>query len=182
MDKLTIALDDFSRVMKGVDEVLGNQELRENIRRAVADIPPLVAETRTTVASARETLSNIDKVVGNLEGLTAPLGERGEQLAELLISSIENMDILTGDMSKFAYALNSSEGTVGRLIRDRELYDNLNTVAKDIDYVVRQLSGQIKIISNRLDPIVNDIRVFTDAIARDPGSIIRGAVQPSIRK
>jgi hypothetical protein len=29
---------------------------------------------------------------------------------------------------------------------------------------------------------MDDIRVFTDKIARNPGSIVRGAVEPSIRK
>ncbi len=192
MDRLAVALDDFSRVMKGVDEILGDQELRGNIRSAIDDIPVLVAEARQAVGEARTVLGNagnsienIDRVVvsaennlRNIEGLTEPLGQRGEQLSELIITSIENIDVLTGDLSKFAYALNNSDGTIARLVREPELYDNVNQVVKNVNIVVTRVYQQIQ----DLRPIMDDIRVFTDKIARNPGSIVRGAVEPSIRK
>jgi phospholipid/cholesterol/gamma-HCH transport system substrate-binding protein len=192
MDRLSIALDDFSRVMKGVDEILGDQELRGTLRTAIDEIPVLVAdarqavgEARTVLGSANNTLGNIDNVVAsaetnlkNIEGITKPLGERGEQLAELIISSIENIDVLSSDLAKFAYALNSSDGTIARLVREPELYDNVNQVVKNVNTVVIRVYQQLQ----DLRPIMDDIRVFTDKIARNPGSIVRGAVEPSIRK
>ena len=55
-------------------------------------------------------------------------------------------------------------------MHDRELYDNLNGAAANIEELSRQLR-----------PILNDARVFTDKIARHPERLgVRGAMQKHI--
>ena len=51
--------------------------------------------------------------------------------------------------------------------RRAELYQNLNRAAINVERISRQLR-----------PIVNDVRIFTDKIARDPGRLgVRGALR-----
>ena len=60
-----------------------------------------------------------------------------------------------------------SETTFGKLMHDRELYDNINQAAANIEELSRSLR-----------PVVNDARVFTDKIARHPELLgVRGAMQ-----
>jgi phospholipid/cholesterol/gamma-HCH transport system substrate-binding protein len=67
----------------------------------------------------------------------------------------------------FGDALNNREGSLGRLTSDAELYNNLNQAAKNVEELTRQLR-----------PILNDVRVFTDKISRDPGRLgVRGVFQ-----
>ena len=70
-------------------------------------------------------------------------------------------------------SLNSRDGTIGRLIHDPAVYDNLNRLLCNSNQVVLQINQ----IALRLRPIVDDVRVFTDKIARDPRQLgVKGAL------
>jgi len=67
----------------------------------------------------------------------------------------------------------NTEGTVGKLFSSAELYDEVLVSVKN----VREFSETIKQLDYKLKPIINDVRHFTDAIARDPGVLgVRGAL------
>ena len=72
-------------------------------------------------------------------------------------------------MLKFSQDLNNPQGSIGRLLHDPELYQHVNRAAKNIDELSRELK-----------PILADVRVFTDKVARHPESLgVRGAMQKS---
>ena len=185
MDELNLTLQDFRRTTNNFDRIISDEELRNELADALREFPVLMNETRTTMQRAGQTLDNFDQVVAsaernlqNLEGLTAPLGERGEEIADLLISAIDNLDIVMRDLSRFAHDLNSGEGTIGKLVHDPELYNRASLLLANSNVVVTRIYEFTK----DFRPIVDDIRTFTDKIAREPGRIIGGAVNPSIRK
>ena len=63
--------------------------------------------------------------------------------------------------------IDSGDGTIGALMKDRELYDRLNRTVRNANE-----------LTEKLKPILDDARVFSDKVARHPGSIIRDAVKP----
>jgi phospholipid/cholesterol/gamma-HCH transport system substrate-binding protein len=66
----------------------------------------------------------------------------------------------------FTKALNESDGTLGKLVRDPRVYEDLAAAA-----------ANVKNLSRDLRPIVDDIRVFSDKIARHPEQLgVRGAL------
>ena len=59
------------------------------------------------------------------------------------------------------------QGSLGLLLHDRQLYDHLNNVAKNMDD-----------LSRKLEPILRDVRVFTDKVSRHPEMLgARGMMQ-----
>ena len=63
--------------------------------------------------------------------------------------------------------MNNPEGSLGRLTRDPRLYENIAEATENINCLTRDLR-----------PILDDVRVFTDKIARDPGRLgVRGVFQ-----
>jgi phospholipid/cholesterol/gamma-HCH transport system substrate-binding protein len=77
------------------------------------------------------------------------------------------LDRLMGELLVFSEALNTGEGSLGQLITNPDLYQNLNRAAANIEELTRQLQ-----------PVVHDARVFTDKIARHPELLgVRGALQ-----
>ena len=88
-------------------------------------------------------------------------------MIERLERGSENLELLLAQVYAFSQALNSQEGTVGRLIRDPQLYENLNKAVANIEQVSRDLK-----------PVVRDVRVFSDKIARHPELLgVRGALE-----
>jgi phospholipid/cholesterol/gamma-HCH transport system substrate-binding protein len=90
-------------------------------------------------------------------------------MVERIDKSIADLDILLEEMSDFGRKLNAGEGSLGRIMRDPELYQNLNAAAQNL----AQITCQIK-------PILADARVFSDKIARHPELLgVRGAISKS---
>ena len=82
-------------------------------------------------------------------------------------SVVQDLDTLVNQMTKFAQSLNNSQGTVGQLVNNPELYDNLNNAVRQINELTKELR-----------PVINDARVFTDKIARHPEMLgVRGALE-----
>jgi phospholipid/cholesterol/gamma-HCH transport system substrate-binding protein len=154
------------------------QQMRRRIREGLNQLPEAIGDARDTMREYRETLELADKNLKNLEGFTEPLGARGEEIASTLIQAIQGLDTLVKDFTSLTQALNNREGTVGRLIHDGQVYDNLNRLMCNANTVLAQIND----LTLRLKPVVNDARVFMDKIAREPGRIVTGGINPSLTK
>jgi phospholipid/cholesterol/gamma-HCH transport system substrate-binding protein len=160
------ALDDFSQAMANINDVMGDPQTRENLKRTLSEMPQVLGDLRTTVQGMGTTLDTADRNLRNLEGLTRPLGERGAGMVAQIDATIGRLDEVLQQAVFFTKALNESDGTLGRLVRDPRVYEDLATAA-----------ANVKNLSSDLRPIVDDIRVFSDKIARHPESLgVRGAL------
>jgi hypothetical protein len=90
-------------------------------------------------------------------------------------STVRNLDALLVDLrgvsatvNRFAQRVNSGQGTLAKLVDDDELY-----------YSILYTLQNVETITRRLQPIVEDARVASDKIARNPGGILRDAITGS---
>jgi ABC-type transporter Mla subunit MlaD len=154
-------------------------EMRRRIREGLNELPDAVREARITMEQFRGTLELANRNLRNLEGFTEPLGQKGQEIAATLIQAIEGLDTLVRDFTALTNALNNREGTIGRLIHEGQVYENLTRLICNADTVLRNINDLV--VSFR--PIRDDIRAFTDKIGREPGRLVRGAVgEPSLTK
>ncbi len=173
IDKTEVALDQLNRTAVSINNLVGdpklNQQLKDTLERLPAifnDAQQTLAETRETLAAFRETSVRAQRNLANLENFTAPLADRGEELAEDLAGSVSNVNELLSELVRFSESLNSPDGTVGALTRDRELYDKLQGVIANVETA-----------SRKIQPILDDVRVLTDKLARDPRMLgVKGAL------
>lgn len=170
------ALDNFNRIFENINNVVGDPELKGQIKSSLAELPKIFREIRVTIADTRETVKSFgeipDAVTGTLENVEAfseSLKEQGPEVLTQINTSLRNVDDLVSQVKGFAGSLSKlqdSNGTLSKLINDSELYDR-----------VLQTIGTIQKEVVKIEPAMNDIRLFTDAIARDPGVLgVRGAL------
>jgi len=161
------AISTFQTAMNNINDVIGDPKVRENLKQVVDNLPKLFEDSRSTVNTMRSTLEGVDRNMRNLEGFTAPLGERGEEIIARIDRTTSSLDELLGIMSDFGRKLNSGQGSFGKFMTDPELYNSLVASAKNVECVTQELK-----------PIISDVRVFTDRIARHPELLgVRGAIQ-----
>jgi phospholipid/cholesterol/gamma-HCH transport system substrate-binding protein len=173
VQKTELALDHFDATMQAVERLLGDEQLAEQLRQTLHDMPAFVDETRETMAAARTTMDAFQRMSGkaeanldHLERFTKPLGERGPQLVANVEETTRNMNDLLEQFVAFSEALNSGQGTLGRLVHDDDVYQQIQRVV-----------GNAEEITRRARPIVEDVRIFTDKIARDPRQLgVKGAL------
>lgn len=154
------------------------QQMRQRLRQGINELPDAIHEFRATLGDSRVVLKSAEKNFKNLEGFTEALGQKGDVFAESLLKVVDGLDKLVDDFSTLTRAINSREGTIGKLVYDPQLYNNLNTLMSNTNIVL----DKIYKIAIWLEPVVKDARIFMDKVAREPGRVLSGAINPSITK
>lgn len=174
--KTEASLDGIQRMVAHVDLLVGDPQVQGNIKQAAAELPVAMNELRMAIAQIRPAMQKADSILGDVQGITKPLGEKGPQLVESLDRASRRLDTVLGDLSTFTQSINSSDGTIGRLISNPQLYESLNSVASNVNNV----AGNLNELTKELRPIVKDVRAFSDKVSRHPESLgVRGALFPS---
>ncbi len=169
LSKTETTLDTFTKTMSSVDEIVGDPQVRDNLRRSLTELPQTFTELHNSLVMFQNTTKLADENLKNLQGFTAPLGDRGEQMIRSFDSSIRRLDEMLAQMVAFTRQLNSREGSLGQLLNNPELYQQLSDAARRADELIRDAR-----------PVVDNAKVFTDKIARHPELLgVRGAVSPS---
>jgi phospholipid/cholesterol/gamma-HCH transport system substrate-binding protein len=179
--KAQLALDSFNRVFESVNNVVGDPALKTKVNDALAELPTIFEELRSTVRTTKETIDSFKSVSGsastnleNLESFTASLKSEGPEILSQVNSSLKNIDELVAQVKDFAKNLEDfdlklpdfNEGSIGKLLNETELYDNANEAV-----------ANFRDVTARLEPLMDDLRLFGDTLARSPGSIIKDAVK-----
>ncbi|HEX4149560.1 MAG TPA: MlaD family protein [Pirellulales bacterium] len=169
VNKAELALDSIHETVQNANLLVGDPALRNNIFATAAELPRTIGRMNDALVRMQDTFESADRNFRNVEGLTKPLGERGPQLVANLETAASGINQLVRDVNLFTRALNSPEGTVGRLINDDELYEQVNQTIANVNRLMCELK-----------PILDNARIFTDKMARHPESIgVRGALFPS---
>ena len=139
----------------------------------VGNVNKTVDTVRTTVQGAGKTLRTIEgtfksaeRTIRNVEKFSEPLAKNGDQIVMQVLTSLQNIDRALAQAEAFGASLNNNNGTLKRLLEDDEMY-----------WQVRRTIENIEQASSRIKPILDDVRIFSDKVARDPRQLgIRGAV------
>ncbi len=167
LERSHAALEGIARTTDALDHIIGDPDVQDQLRRGIADLPDVLSQARSAMEGIESAVQMASRNLHNLEGFTEPLGEKGPRLVEKVDSSLDSLDAVLEEVLTFAETLNSSEGTINQLTKNPELYDNLNRAVRNIEGITRQLK-----------PIVDDVRIFSDKIARDPGRLgVSGALR-----
>lgn len=165
LGKTEQALGRFDTAMISINQVVGDDDLGEKLRQALDEVPILLRDARAVMSAMEQVAQSVESNFDNLQGLTEPIGRQGNEMATTLSSSLKRVDNVLAELEVFSKAINDSDGTIGQLIHNPELYHRINQAAANIEDITYQL-----------EPIVYDVRVVTDKLARNPGRIFRGAI------
>ncbi|GAA5508236.1 MlaD family protein [Novipirellula caenicola] len=187
-------LEEFQGAIRDVRKTVGNPLIQENIERSMAQLPQLLMNAQKTLDSTRETfesfrrvgdrfervgataeetiataqrsVASFDRTMQNVEKFTEPLGQRGGELVEQVLRTLASADVALAELETLGRAVNNSDGSFKRFLEDDEIY-----------WQVRRTIENIEQASARIRPILDDVRIFSDKIARDPRELgVRGAL------
>lgn len=167
VDKTERTLDNLNKTMDNVNAVVGDPELQANIKQAATDLPVLMDEAHRTIEEMQVAIGSANRTLKNVEEITAPLAARSDQIAAKIDTTFTTLNYALEGVGRFTERLNDSQGTLAQLLNNPDLYVNLNNTVLSIHQLTKDLR-----------PVVGDIRVFTDNLARHPGGIVRDAVRP----
>jgi phospholipid/cholesterol/gamma-HCH transport system substrate-binding protein len=152
------------------------------LEQSSVQLPKLVEEAEEVMKRASLTLESFqgvgkatEKTMNNIASFTEPFADQGENVLKEAKRSIDNLNALiadirqvSGNVNALMARVNNGQGTLARLIDDDQLYYSLVNTLQNVEVVTR-----------RLQPVIEDARIFSDKIAREPSSLIdlRGAIR-----
>lgn len=185
--KANETLDQFQGTMVDIRSIVNDPELRAGLVDSLETLPRVLNEAEVAIAATRQTMnqfervgmaaekavetagqtfSSLDRTIVNVEKFTQPLGERSEEIIAQVLTSLANLDNALLQVNTFGDLVNNSDGTLRKLIEDDEIY-----------FQVKRTLGNVENASARIRPILDDVRVFTDKLARDPRELgVKGAL------
>jgi len=95
-------------------------------------------------------------------------------------TSIDNVNTLTKDLKTIFESVIAGKGTIGKLITDESMYDNLNSATRYVDTTLREAAIQLRVISDSYTGIIGSI----DNVVNGADSIITmvGTIMSRIRE
>lgn len=174
--KAEMTMDNFNETLNAVESMftmINNDATREALAKASERFPELLNEaqavltqTRTTIKSFEGVGSAAEETAKNVAAFTKPLGENGDRIVADAIRTLASLDQTLNQVRQIAARVNNSQGSLQKLIDDDQLYYSL----------VRTLEN-VEMATQRLQPIIEDVRIFSDKIARDPRQLgVKGAI------
>lgn len=161
------ALGRFDTTMTAVQEIVSDEELRVRLNEVLERVPKVLEDASNMIAGLGRVAEEAEQNMVFLQGLTKPLGEKGDEIVASLQTSLNRLDTVLIELQTFGKSINNSEGTLSQLVNNPDLYYRLNSAAENIEE-----------LTFRMQPIVEDARVVSDKLARNPGRILRGAIGP----
>ena len=163
------SLHQFTVTMRSLNKTVADPEAQENLRTTLAALPKMMEETRQTIQSIRAAVVKADAALGNLSEVTEPLAKRSNSIATRLDNTIANLEVVMAEMAVFSRTINGENGSLSLLAKDPKVYRNLE-----------QATAALALMMKNLGPLMEDLRVFSDKIARHPELLgIQGVIEPS---
>jgi len=161
---LTITMQKASVTLEEANRFIADPELQNAVKQAMIALPRLIQQTDVLIQQTQQTIrttntavKSLGNTMDNLETVTDPLAANSDKLITNLATSLNALNQTLAQLSRFSRQLNEGDGSIQRLSRDPQLYQNLQTSTASLAALLRNL-----------DPIVRDMRVFSDKVARHP--------------
>ncbi len=186
-DEAVAALQEFQGAMRDVRTIVGDPEMQRNLQSSIQQLPDLLQNVQETLDStqdafksfqrvgdqfeqvgiaAEDTVESVQRTFNNIEQFTTPLAEQSDEMVAQVRGTLARVDSALFQVEEFGKSLNNGDGTLKRFLEDEELY-----------YQIRRTITNIEEATAKVRPILDDVRIFSDKIARDPRQLgVRGAI------
>ncbi len=142
-NKLESSLISLDSILKGVNNIL-DEPSQNNIKSGLSDLAVTLKHFKNTSAQLDEVLtnnkSNIDKSIQNFHKISNDFSVISDSLKQIKTGKISReLEQSIAQLNITLKNLNNEEGTTGKLMKDKELYENLTKATKELELLLKDL-------------------------------------------
>jgi len=134
-------------LIKSVNMII-NTQARAHLESSFNSLDEALVELAALSKSLNQQTGNLNAVMNNLNSVSGNLAANNEQVSAILNNaetatakisnakiqeSFDNIEAATKSLQQTLHRIEASDGSMGLLIRDRQLYDNLNRSLSALD-------------------------------------------------
>ncbi|MCK5000469.1 MAG: MCE family protein [Anaerohalosphaera sp.] len=131
-DKIDLFVENLTSLTSNLDVIFGDKQNQNNIKDALANIAKMADEAAKTFEEASKTFDQATKTFDSAESFTETASLSVKQVAEDLNDTMRQLNNILAKV-------NSSDGTVGRLLNDGTLYEDLLDSTQELKLALEQI-------------------------------------------
>lgn len=122
-----------------------NKSLSNGVPTILNNTNEVINQASDAMGSANGIMGTAQEVADNIKQITLDVAEVTKEFKNLpLQTSMQNVEKATANLEELSRRLNSTTGTLGKLLNDPTLYYELTRVASDIDSLVNDVKANPK--------------------------------------
>lgn len=148
--RLTPLQEKIEKMMLSADELLVNlndvfdEKTKNNLKVSIAGLNSTITSFKETSITLNQTVKNnqkhIDSVLTNANSLTSNLSKITSDLNEAEIgNTIDTLQITLQNFNNILSGLENGEGSMGKLLKDESLYNNLKGASKEMEELLEDI-------------------------------------------
>lgn len=165
-----------SALLRQANTLLNDENLRlfndtlKNARSASENLDIFLKDAPATARQLNETLQKADAALENLRRITEPFADKSGELQQNLNYTTAQFGLLLRDLRDLLRGYASSDGTVQKLLTDPTLYHQATGAVSSFQRLLP-----------KLELILEDLKDFSDKIARHPNQLIFDRNNPGLK-
>jgi phospholipid/cholesterol/gamma-HCH transport system substrate-binding protein len=138
-------VDDVKEALKGIKSIT-NEESAKSLRRTVRNVDEITTNINDVVANRKDDIDNTLYRVNMISTRIDELLEKNENELDLTIKNLQtvtaNLEETTNNINSITEKIDKGQGTVGKLINDPSLYDELLATTKDARVLINDFQNK----------------------------------------
>ena len=168
VDRLITQLNDISGDIKSVTAALrqafGGQKGARSMEDILADLRSTMANvedfSQTLRSDGSELVMRLNEMAENINGVVAENRDNLKVTMENVREASRNAELALASIDNIARKIERGEGTLGKLVTDDSMYNNIDTAAKGIGEVTARLSRLKTIVGFRSEYMFPDVKNY----------------------
>lgn len=135
-------------LLRNVNEIL-DSDSKASLRDAIKNLSNTMRDISATTRSVNKMLAknekNIDGTFENMNKAATNIAQITDSInAEDLSKAVRQLENTMGNVDNLLADLQSGKGTMGKLLKDEEMYDNLNGASKELKELLADMKNNPK--------------------------------------
>lgn len=141
--KVENAVVSADSVLVGINEIM-DAKTRADLKSSIVQLNATISNFNTISKSVNEMVATnkvkIGNTLTNTELMTNNLAKLSDSLANSnLGATVKNLETTVNNLNSILANVESGEGTLGKLLKDDEMYNNLTSATKELDELLREM-------------------------------------------
>lgn len=142
-DKIEVLLDNANELFSNINEVL-DDKAKTNLKNSLANLNKTLHEFSGASKDLNDLLSNnkskLDSTFTNLDKTTQNFAAISDSLAKADFGkTVQNLEKTLASVDKLMADMEQGKGTMGKLMKDDEMYNNFASASKELELLLQDL-------------------------------------------
>lgn len=130
-------------VLVGISDVM-DEDTKKNLRSSISNLNQTMASFNGVARDMKSMLSTnkekLNSTLSNLDTTAKNFAKLSDSLAQIEMGElVRNMETTISKLNNIAEGIDNGEGSVGKLLKDEELYDNLAGASKQLEQLLEDM-------------------------------------------